>query len=125
MPASSAAASSEVVILMSALLLPQRWSTADCAAGSVQRRSGTMMRGAPGGGAVGAVVPADEPIVPELLPMLPVVDDEPRLSEPTVPVVGAGMPALPTPVPKLGVTVVLPAPEPPGMPAPDDVAGAP
>ena len=76
------------------------------------------MRGAPGGGAVGSAVPAEEPIVAEL-PTLPVVEDELRLSEPTVPVVGAGMPALPTPVPKLGVTVVLPTPVPPGMPAPD------
>ena len=84
-----------------------------------------MIRGAPGGGAVGSVVPADEPIVPELLPMLPVVDDELWLSAPTVPVVGAGMPALPTPLPKFGAIVVLPAPDPPGIPAPDEVAGAP
>jgi hypothetical protein len=83
-----------------------------------------MMRGAPGGGAVGSEVaaeePADEPVlVPEPLPTLPVTDDELRLSEPTVPVVGAGMPALPTPVPKFGVVVVPPTPVPPGMPAPD------
>jgi len=81
------------------------------------------MRGAPGGGAVGSDVPAeeptDEPALPELPPTLPVMDDDPRLSDPTVPVVGAGIPALPVPVPKFGVTVVLPAPVPPGIPAPE------
>src|SRR5947209_20449006 len=88
---------------MSALLLPQRQSTANRAAGSIQRRSGTMMRGAPGGGAVGSETPAEEPavsaaepVVPPPPPTLPVMDDDPRLSEPTVPVVGAGRPAVPT-----------------------------
>ena len=76
------------------------------------------MRGAPAGGAVGSVVPEDEPTIlwPELPPMLPVVPPE---ADPTVPVTGAGMPALPVPVPKFGVTVVLPGPEPPGIPAPE------
>ena len=83
------------------------------------------MRGAPGGGAVGSVTPLEERVLEP--PMLPVVDDDPWLSEPTVPVVGAGIPALPTPVPKFGVTVVSPGPVPPGMPAPEDGvwAGAP
>src|ERR1043165_1330088 len=90
-----------------------------------------MMRGVPGGGAVGSLVPVDAPAelaeLPEPLPTLPVTDEEARLSEPTVPVVGRGMPALPTPVPRFGVTVVSPAPVPPGMPAPDRgvCAGAP
>ena len=80
-----------------------------------------MMRGAPAGGAVGSAAPKEEPVdAPVLeLPTLPVADDEARLSDPTVPVVGAGLPALPMPVPKFGVTVVLPAPVPPGMPAPE------
>ena len=80
-----------------------------------------MMRGEPGGGAVGSLTTADEPVAEPVLdlPTLPVVDDEARLSDPTVPVVGAGLPALPTPVPKFGVTVVLPGPVPPGMPAPE------
>src|SRR5688500_11627049 len=84
-----------------------------------QRRSGTMMRGAPAGGAVGSLVP-DEPtmLCPALLPMLPVVEGPPEL-DPTVPVTGAGIPALPVPVPKFGVTVVLPGPLPPGTPAPE------
>ena len=85
-----------------------------------------MIRGAPGGGAVGSLAPADVPAPAPALPMLPVVAvlDEP---EPTVPVTGAGMPALPVPVPKFGVTVVLPGPLPPGMPAPEagDCAGLP
>ena len=76
------------------------------------------MRGAPGGGAVGSVAPREEP-VPELPPTLPVVDGDVALPDPTVPVVGAGIPALPRPVPKFGVTVVLPAPVPPGTPAPE------
>ena len=92
-----------------------------------QRRSGTMMRGAPAGGAVGSLVP-DEPtmLCPALLPMLPVVEGPAEL-DPTVPVTGAGTPALPTPVPKFGVTVVLPGPVPPGTPTPEDGvwAGAP
>ena len=85
------------------------------------------MRGVPGGGAVGSPVPAEEPVVAEPLPMLPVTDEDPWLSDPTVPVVGAGIPALPTPVPKFDVTVVLPGPVPPGIPAPEDGvwAGAP
>src|SRR5688500_2937074 len=85
-----------------------------------QRRSGTMMRGAPAGGAVGSLVP-DEPtmLCPALLPMLPVVEGPPEL-DPTVPVTGAGIPALPVPVPKFGVTVVLPGPVPPGTPTPED-----
>jgi len=87
-----------------------------------------MMRGAPAGGAVGSLVPADVPTVlplvsPTLLPpMLPVVDVVPAEPVPTVPVTGAGMPAFPVPVPKFGVTVVLPGPEPPGIPAPEDGA---
>jgi hypothetical protein len=84
-----------------------------------------MMRGAPAGGAVGSLTPADE-LVPELVPTLPVVPVEP---DPTVPVTGAGIPALPVPVPvpKFGVTVVLPDPLPPGIPAPEEgtCAGAP
>ena len=76
------------------------------------------MRGAPGGGAVGSVAPIEE-LVPELPPMLPVVDGDVALPDPTVPVVGAGIPALPSPVPRFGVTVVLPAPVPPGTPAPE------
>src|SRR5688572_10692453 len=85
-----------------------------------QRRSGTIMRGAPAGGAVGSLVP-DEPttLCPVLLPMLPVVEGPPEL-DPTVPVTGAGIPAVPTPVPKFGVTVVLPGPVPPGTPTPED-----
>jgi len=75
-----------------------------------------MMRGVPGGGAAGSATPAEE-LVPDLVPMLPVVPAEP---DPTVPVTGAGTPALPVPVPKFGVTVVLPGPEPPGTPAPED-----
>jgi hypothetical protein len=76
------------------------------------------MRGAPAGGAVGSVTP-EEPAErwPALPPTLPVVPAEP---DPTVPVTGAGIPALPVPVPKFGVTVVLPGPLPPGTPAPDD-----
>src|ERR1044072_1355330 len=58
-------------------------------------------------------------------PVLPVTDGEPLplvLLEPTVPVV-CGTPALPTPVPKFGVTVVLPGPGPPGTPPPDVLPG--
>jgi hypothetical protein len=92
-----------------------------------------MIRGVPAGGSVGSRVPADVPNVlpfvpPALLPpTLPVVPDAPVEPVPTVPVTGAGMPALPVPVPRLGVTVVLPGPEPPGIPAPDEGvwAGAP
>lgn len=65
---------------------------------------------------VGSLTPAEER-VPELVPMLPVVPAEPV---PTVPVTGAGIPALPVPVPKFGVTVVLPGPLPPGTPTPED-----
>src|SRR5215213_1158955 len=81
-----------------------------------------MIRGAPAGGAVGSLTPADElppteePTPEPARPILPVVPAE---LDPTVPVTGAGIPALPVPVPKLGVTVVLPGPLPPGMPAPD------
>jgi len=78
-----------------------------------------MMRGVPGGGAVGSLTPADEVPVLELPPTLPVTEEDARLSEPTVPVVGAGTPALPTPLPKFGVIVVFPGPVPPGMPAPE------
>src|ERR1043165_3183481 len=90
-----------------------------------------MMRGVPGGGAVGPWVPWAAPPelaeLPDPLATLPVTDEEARLSEPTVPVVGRGMPALPTPLPRFGVTVVSPAPVPPGMPAADRgvCAGAP
>ena len=72
------------------------------------------MRGVPGGGAVGSVTPIAE-LVPDLVPMPPVVPEP----DPTVPVTGAGIPALPVPVPKFGETVVLPGPEPPGTPAPE------
>jgi hypothetical protein len=84
-----------------------------------QRRSGAMMLDVP------------EPrfgfgvALPEPVPTLPVVDGEPLplvLLEPSVPVV-CGMPALPTPVPKFGVTVVLPGPGPPGTPTPDGLPG--
>ena len=78
-----------------------------------------MIRGVPGGGAVGSLTPADEVPVLELPPPLPVTEEDARLSEPMVPVVGAGTPALPTPVPKFGVIVVFPGPVPPGMPAPE------
>jgi hypothetical protein len=80
-------------------------------------RSGTMMRGAPGGGAVGSLAPPEGELVP---PTLPVVEGELPDCDPSVPVTGAGAPALPTPVPKFGVTVVLPGPVPPGTPVPDD-----
>ncbi len=56
-------------------------------------------------------VEPDDPAVPALVPLL-VDEGEPRplvLLEPSVPVV-CGTPALPTPLPKLGVTVVLPGP---------------
>ncbi|MEA2871300.1 MAG: hypothetical protein QOH67_1276 [Hyphomicrobiales bacterium] len=79
-----------------------------------------MICGVPDDGVVGLLTPAEE-LVPELVPMLPVVPAEP---DPTVPVTGAGIPALPVPVPvpvpKFGVTVVLPGPLPPGTPAPED-----
>src|SRR4051812_35361686 len=76
-------------------------------------------------------VELDDPAVPEfvplllllpllLLPLLPLLP----LLLPTVPVV-CGIPALPTPVPKLGVTVVLPGPGPPGTPTPDGLPGWP
>lgn len=74
------------------------------------------MRGAPGGGVVGSLTPAEELVPEPAPPMLPVVPAEP---DPTVPVTGAGIPALPG-VPKFGVTVVLPGPLPPGTPAPED-----
>jgi hypothetical protein len=64
--------------------------------------------------------PDDELVPPVLVPTLPVADGEPLplvLLEPSVPVV-CGTPAFPTPVPKLGVTVVFPGPGPPGIPAP-------
>jgi hypothetical protein len=67
----------------------------------------------------------DEPVPPALLPTLPVVDGDPPplvLLEPRVPVV-CGTPALPTPVPKFGVTVVLPGPGPPGTPTPEGLPG--
>jgi hypothetical protein len=70
------------------------------------------------------LVPIDEP---EPMPMLPVVPGELPplpLPAPTVPVV-RGTPALPTPVPKFGVTVVLPGPGPPGTPAPEELPGWP
>jgi len=69
----------------------------------------------------------DEPVLPERAAVLPVTAGEPLplvLPEPTVPVV-CGMPALPTPVPKFGVTVVLPGPGPPGTPTPDGLPGWP
>lgn len=78
-----------------------------------------MMRGDPGGGAVGSAPPtdglADDP--PPMLPVVPAV--VPALLLPTVPVVGAGTPALPVGFPKFGVTVVSPGPVPPGTPAPE------
>src|SRR5436309_6174766 len=90
-----------------------------------------MMLGMPGAGLSGSLLRADEPeapaAVPELVPTLPVVDGEPLplvLLEPSVPVV-CGTPALPTPVPKFGVTVVLPGPGPPGTPTPDGFPGWP
>jgi hypothetical protein len=75
-----------------------------------------MICGVPDGGVVGSLTP-EEPAEPALRPMLPVVPAEP---DPTVPVTGAGIPALPVPVPTFGVTVVLPGPLPPGTPAPED-----
>src|SRR4051812_42653255 len=76
-------------------------------------------------------VELDDPAVPEfvplllllpllLLPLLPLLP----LLLPTVPVV-CGIPAFPTPVPKLGVTVVLPGPGPPGTPTPEGFPGCP
>ena len=72
-------------------------------------------------------VPEDEPVPPEPVPTLPLVDGDPLplvLLDPRVPVV-CGTPALPTPVPKFGVTVVLPGPGPPGTPTPDGLPGWP
>jgi len=74
-------------------------------------------------------VPEDGFVLVEELPdpTLPVAAGEPLplvLPEPTVPVV-RGTPALPTPVPKFGVTVVLPGPGPPGTPTPDVLPGWP
>src|SRR5947209_20252380 len=87
-----------------------------------------MMLGMPGAGLRGSLLRADEPEVStELVPTLPVVEGEPLplvLLEPSVPVV-CGTPALPTPVPKFGVTVVLPGPGPPGTPTPDGLPGWP
>lgn len=73
------------------------------------------------------LAPEDElaPLVPA--EPLPVVAGEPlplALPVPIVPVVW-GMPALPTPVPKLGVTMVLPGPGPPGTPTPEGLPGWP
>jgi len=87
-----------------------------------------MMLGVPVCGLVGSAPPAPELEVAGLAPMLPVVDGELLplvLPEPTVPVVACGTPALPTPVPKFGVTVVLPGPGPPGTPTPDGLPGWP
>src|SRR3954466_10251498 len=64
-------------------------------------------------------VELDDPAVPEFVPLLLL-----PLLLPTVPVV-CGIPALPTPVPKFGVTVVLPGPGPPGTPTPDGLPGCP
>src|SRR5690349_5750624 len=88
-----------------------------------------MMAGMPGAGLSGllGVPPDDDAVLPELVPVLPVVAAEPPplvLLDPIVPVV-CGMPALPTPVPKFGVTVVLPGPGPPGTPTPDGLPGWP
>src|SRR3954452_21673826 len=75
-------------------------------------------------------VALDDPAVPEFVPVAPVADGAPLLLLlpllllPTVPVV-CGIPALPTPVPKFGVTVVLPGPGPPGTPTPDGLPGCP
>src|SRR3954449_1865713 len=86
-----------------------------------------MMLGAPE-----REVELDAPAVPEFvtlllllplplpLPLLPLL----LLPLPTVPVV-CGIPAFPTPVPKLGVTVVLPGPRPPGTPTPEGFPGCP
>jgi hypothetical protein len=60
--------------------------------------------------------------LPLLLPLLPVVDGVLLPRWPSVPVV-CGTPAFPVPVPKFGVTVVLPGPGPPGMPAPEEAPG--
>jgi hypothetical protein len=86
----------------------------------------------PGAGLRGLLVvpPVEDPMLPELVPvplLLPLMPGEPPpllLLEPTVPVV-CGMPALPTPVPKFGVTVVFPGPLPPGTPTPDGLPGWP
>jgi hypothetical protein len=76
-----------------------------------------MIRGAPGGGAVGSLPPADGLAVP-----LPSEDGDPGppvlLLDPRVPVV-SGFPTVPAPVPKLGVVLVFAGPGPPGIPAPD------
>src|SRR3954466_14619206 len=64
-------------------------------------------------------VELDDPAVPEFVPLLLL-----PLLLPTVPVV-CGIPAFPTPVPKLGVTVVLPGPGPPGTPTPEGFPGCP
>jgi hypothetical protein len=63
-----------------------------------------MMLGMPGAGLSGLLVvpPEEDPVLPELAPVLPVVAGEPLplvLLEPSVPVVVCGIPALPTPVP--------------------------
>jgi hypothetical protein len=88
-----------------------------------------MIAGTPGAGLSGLLVvpPDDDPVLPELLLVLPLMPGEPAplaLLLPTVPVVW-GMPALPTPVPKFGATVVLPGPVPPGTPTPEGLPGWP
>src|ERR1043165_9300601 len=88
-----------------------------------------MMGAMPGAGLSGLLVvpPEEDTVLPELAAVLPVAPREPLplvLLAPTVPVV-CGMPALPTPVPKLGVTVVFPGPVPPGTPTPDGLPGWP